>query len=163
MSSPLPPQLGETSAQRQARLNAAYAVQTKIDTKRRAELAARAKALASRLAVRPSRPVMPSPVMPPPVMPTPDVPFRPPPMRPSPVMPPPVMPTPDVPYRSAPDRPMPIMPPPMRPMPVMPTPVMPGNEFAALRDKYSNTAPLASPRDPKFTEFYRGGPVMRYR
>ena len=44
MSSPLPPQPGETPEQRQARLAAAYGVQARIDAEMRAEEAARAKA-----------------------------------------------------------------------------------------------------------------------
>jgi len=43
MSSPLPPQPGETDEQRKARLDAAYRKQAEVDAERRAEEAARGR------------------------------------------------------------------------------------------------------------------------
>jgi len=78
MSSPLPPLPGETPEQRQARLNAAYEVQARIDAERRAELETREQARRREMQARIERMLGSAYALPPlPQLPTPEVPIRP--------------------------------------------------------------------------------------
>ena len=155
MSSPLPPLPGETPEQRQARLNAAYEVQARIDAERRAELEAREQARRREMQAQIDRMLRTAYVLPPlPQLPTPVIPERqqpvilappPPPMK-TYYDPEPPLPTPVVPPRLT-----PVMP----PAPVVAPPELrppASTPMETLSSAIQNASAFVAPRNTDYSQ-----------